>query len=209
MSNQKINLSFQNYTDANFEKKGASIVECLNTVPLFKNVVPAIAVLQAASARYSAALLAAADLSRNNIAEKNESREALELLLYQAGLYVMNTCNGSKLQSVQSGFDLRKENEISYISNPGMVTLINGITTGELISSVVRVPFVKSYLHEITDELPTETTVWISKPASTCKYTFTNLQPGKQYWVRVGAIGSRNQLAYSPVATQIIQIIGK
>jgi hypothetical protein len=208
MEKQKINLNFKDYTDANFGIKGSVIVESLNTVPEYKMVVPAIAILQAASARYNAALLAADDLGRNNVAEKSESRLALEDMLYQAGLYVMNVANGIKALLIKSGYDLRKETEISYIDNPGPVTLTNGITTGELICSVVRGPKAKFFKHEITDELPTDATVWISHTVTTCKFTFTNLQVGKQYWVRVAAVGSRKQIAYSPVATQVIQIIG-
>jgi hypothetical protein len=204
----KINLNFKGYTDANFDNKGSYIVLCLETEPEFKNVVPAIAVLQAARDRYTAALLAAAGLGRNNGAEKSESRLDFEQLLYQAGLYVMNVANGNRVLLTKSGFELRKEKEISYIVNPGLVTLTNGITTGELISSVVRGANVISFKHEITDELPTDDTVWKSYSVSTSKFTFTNLQPGKQYWVRVAAIGRRKQIAYSPIATQIIQIIG-
>jgi hypothetical protein len=62
-----------------------------------------------------------------------------------------------------------------------------------------------SYLHEIADTLPTDSTVWTKFPSGNSQFTFTSLTPGKQYWVRVAAIGFRNQVAYSTVATQFAQ----
>jgi hypothetical protein len=74
-----------------------------------------------------------------------------------------------------------------------------------MISAVAAVPGAKSYVHQIATEYLNEQTAWISNTSSTSKFLFTNLIPGKQYWVRVAVIGSRNQVVYTSVATWFAQ----
>lgn len=202
----KISTSFSKFSDADFETKAQYIVNVgIAGNANFPSPNPVLADLQTAVTRYSNGLLAAKDLGKNNVAEKNESREELELLLGQLGLYVMNVSNGSLTMLTSSGFSLTKDPEPRYIDNPGNVTLSNGISSGTMVAQVKSVKGGTGYLHEITAELPTETTVWTSSHSTTSKFTFTNLQAGKQYWVRVAVTGSRQQIAYSPVASQFVQ----
>jgi predicted phage tail protein len=117
----------------------------------------------------------------------------------------MNVALDNAAMLTSSGFTLYKPAEPVYIDNPGNVTISNGITSGELVVSVDTVKGAKSYLHQIATELPNGTTNWTSASTSRSKFTYSNLQPGRQYWVRVAVIGSRQQIAYSPVATQFAQ----
>lgn len=205
MNSRKINLSFGKLTDANFENKGNHIVASMDSNPAFTNPVPAITEVKAAANRYSAALVAAANLGRNEVAEKNASRSELEQLLATLGLYVMNTAKGDEKMLVSSGFTLTKQREPRHISTPGNVTISNGISQGELIATIKGDPGATCYIHQICSELPTDATIWQSVNTSTSKYMYKHLQPGRQYWVRVAVVGARQQIAYSPVATKFAQ----
>lgn len=205
MNERKINLSFGKYTDANFENKGSHIVASMTDNPYFEDPSPAITVLQAAQVRYSSALVAAANLGRNEVAEKNASRFDFEQLLAALGMYVMNVARGNEQQLISSGFTLTKQPEPRHIDAPGNVTISNGLSSGELIVSVKGDRKAAGYVHQICSDYNTENPVWKSVTVSTSKYTFKDLLPGKQYWVRVAVTGSRQQLAYSPVATQFAQ----
>jgi hypothetical protein len=44
--------------------------------------------------------------------------------------------------------------------------------------------------------------VWTSIASTRTAFTFTNLEPGKLYTVKVAAIGSNDQLEYSIAVTQ-------
>ena len=205
MKMQKISTSFAGFTDANLEQKAEYILEQMTGNASFASPTPTLAELQTAISTYSLALVAAAGLDRTQVAIKNEVRQALEVLLGKLGMYVMNVALGDTAMLTGSGFTLNKTGETMYIDNPGNVTLSNGITSGELVASVVAVKGAKSYLYELATEQPTASTDWQSTITSRSKFTYSNLQPGRQYWVRVAAIGSRQQIAYSPVAAQFVQ----
>jgi hypothetical protein len=150
-------------------------------------------------------LQAAETKERNSVALKNESREQLTAFLKPLGMNVMAIANGNEPALVSSGYSLVKTPEPRYITNPGNVTLYQGLSSGEMISAVAAVAGAKSYVHQITTEYAGDQTVWISNTSSTSKFLFTNLIPGKQYWVRVAVIGSRNQVVYTSVATWFAQ----
>jgi hypothetical protein len=64
---------------------------------------------------------------------------------------------------------------------------------------------VAGYNHQLAAELPTDTTIWQNNLSTTSRFVFMDLQPGKQYWVRVAVSGSRNQLVYSSVVSLFAQ----
>jgi len=204
MRSPKINICFTGYGDSGLLNKANHIVASMTISGAFVTPVPTLAEVQNAIDAYSASLVAAAALGRVNVATKDQNRETLELLLAQLGRYVMYIAAGDYNILVNSGFTVSKDPQPRYLQNPGNVVLGNGITTGTMTSTIKR-GNATSYVHEITDVLPTENTVWIKYPSSTAQFVFTNLTPGKQYWVRVAAIGYRNQVAYSNIASQFAQ----
>lgn len=205
MRRAKISISFSSYTDANLQTKAELIIASMTPNAAFANPVPTITELQAALDQYSADLVAAASLGRTNVANKNASRQQLEMLMTRLGMYVMFVANGDEAILTSSGFSLTKTPEARFITNPGNVTLSNGITTGQMVDFVKAVAGANGYLHEICAELPTSVTIWTSYTSTRSQYTFTGLEPGKKYWVRVAATGRNEQIAYSPVASQFAQ----
>ncbi len=205
MKMQKISTSFSAYSDANLEQKAEYILEQMTGNLVFDKPAPTLVEVGSTLTAYSGALVEATGLDRTKVAIKNQARTNLEVMLAKLGMYVMNVALGNVAMLTSSGFTLIKASEPQYISNPGNVTISNGVTSGELVASVTSVRSAKSYLHQIATELPTDTTQWESNSSSRSKFTYTSLQPGKQYWVRVAVIGSRGQIAYSPVATQFAQ----
>jgi len=200
MNQRKINLSFGNYTEANFENKGSHIVSCMVDNPYFATPNPSLAVLQAAQERYSAALVAAANLGRNEVAEKNAARQDFDQLLNKLGLYVMNVADGNEQMLVSSGFTLTKIREPRYLAAAGPLVLRNGMNSGELEAIVKADRNANGYVFYISDNADTENPVWKNVAVSTCKYTFTELVQGKKYWVKVAITGARKQIAWSQVA---------
>ncbi len=201
----KINLSYSGYPDADLLKKSNHILSSVGGNPdVFVSPLPWLSNLGDATETYATDLTAAADLGRVKVSNKNQSRKAVIDALVQLGRYVTLIAAGDENILILSGYTLAKEPQPRHLDNPGNVTLSNGNTSGTLVSLVKR-GNANSYVHEITDTLPTESTVWEKFASGNCQFTFTNLIPGKQYWVRVAAIGYRNQVAYSPVATQFVQ----
>lgn len=202
---KKICISFSAFSDVNFKKKGEDIYASLFNNAAYTNLVPTLPELDASVNKFSAALAAAATYDRVAVAEKNKCRGELDAILRQLGFCVMTQANGDEAILVSSGFTLAKTREPRHITNPGNVTLSNGITSGAMVSAVKPVAGGKSYVHEIVSILPIVGTVWVSSTSSTSVFVFNNLVPGKQYWVRVAVIGARGQMAYSNVATKFAQ----
>jgi hypothetical protein len=204
MKNPKLNLSIGGYTDSDFQGKSKYVLSSLTGNPAFPQTVPPLADLSTAINAYGSALVGAASGTHAMVAAKNERRAELEAIYTQLGMYVMYVANGNLEILVSSGYTVAKDREPVYISNPGNVTLINGVTSGELESIVGAVKGSKLYLHQISETEPTENTVWDTRTCSRCKYTFKGLVPGKKYWVRVAATASGDQIAYSTIASQYV-----
>ena len=204
MKKQKIILNFRGFSDSAFLNKAGHIVSSMTNNDYFPTPVPPLADVQAALDAYNVALLAAADLGRVNVAGKNQARFTLEQLLAQLGMFVMFIANGDALILTSSGYTLNKLPEPLYIQNPGNVVLYNGITSGE-VNSYVKNVATAGYIFEIADTLPTDDTVWVKTSTSKSQFVFKNLVPGKQYWIRVAALGKRDQIAYSTIATIFVQ----
>jgi hypothetical protein len=171
---------------------------CPNPVPTLEEVTEAVTL-------YSKSLTAAAGKDQVMVAEKNQRRQELEELLGKLGLYVMFAAMGDTAALTSSGFTLVKDREPRYIVNPGNVTLLNGVSSGQLESRVKTQSAARSYLHQITDSEPAENTVWDIRTASTSKYVFSDLQPGKKYWIRVAVSGAGDQVAYSSIGSMYVQ----
>lgn len=201
----KIKFHFSRYTDSDLETKAGAILQSMTGNPHFPSPIPTLAELQTALSNYSAALVNAADLGRLNVATKNECRQVLELLLGQLALYVMYIANGNAVILTSSGYSLAKEPEPVPLENPGSITLSNGITSGQLVASVKAVTGAKSYLHQITPDPVSPTSQWVSSASSSRKKVYNNLQPGQKYWVRIVAVGTEEQLAYSPESSMYVQ----
>lgn len=200
----KLTLSTSPYTDADFLGRSQYVLSCLTGNTSFPSPVPPLADLSAAIDAFALARVGAASGTHALVAAKNERRAELEAVYVQLGMYVMYVANGSVELLIQSGYPVAKDREPVYISNPGNVTLSNGVTSGELESVVAAVKGSRLYLFQITDAEPSDNTLWDSRTCSRCKYTFKGLQPGKKYWVRVAATGSGDQIAYSTIASQYV-----
>ncbi|MEO6734657.1 MAG: fibronectin type III domain-containing protein [Ferruginibacter sp.] len=201
----KINNSFSIYSDGNLEKKASHILANLTGNTLINAPDTSLANLNASILKFGAVLVAAAGLGRTNVALKNAARDELEQLLIEIGLFVTYAAVGDSTALISSGYTLSKTREARYIINPGSVSLNNGITSGQMIAFVKAVKSATGYVHEIAAEPPTDDTVWTSTASSRCQFIFKDLVPGKQYWVRIAAVGTGEQIAYSPVASQFAQ----
>ena len=201
--NATITLSFNEYTDDSFETKASSILQMLTGNPFFPSPVPPLATLQTLVTAYQAALVDAKTKDIVKVAIKRAARTALEQCLRNLGQYVMWTANGNEEMLVSSGFDVAKTREPVALQEPGVVTVSNGISSGRLVASLKRVKGAYSYVYQITSDPTQAEASWTSMTLAQCSGVFTNLTPGQKYYIRVGAVGSGTQIAYSPVSSAI------
>lgn len=201
--NAKLTLSFSKYSDASLESKAASILQMLTGNPNFPTPVPSLAELQAALTAYETALVAAHSRDIVKVAAKRATRTALENLLANLGMYIMWVANGNEEMLISSGFDLSKQREPVSLQEPGVVTVSNGNSSGRLVASIKKVKGAYSYVYQVTADPLLADGTWTNMTLNSSKGIFENLTPGQRYYIRVAAVGSGTQIAYSPVSSHI------
>lgn len=205
MTNNKINLGFTHMSAAVFPAKVREILAGVTGNPLLPNPDPAIATITTQLNTYTQDSIEAAAGSRVAVVNKAISRKQLENSLGLLGLWIMSVAKNDLSILATSGYTLTKQPEPRYITAPGMVSLTNGLSSGQMVVSVPSVRGATGYQFEISELMPGEEITWVSTISSATKFVYKNLVPGKQYWVRVAAAGSRQQLEYSEVASRFVQ----
>lgn len=205
MRQQRISVGFSKYSDPGMLAKAQLIASKMKDNAYLPTPVPSLSILGDAITTYSNALTNALKLGTDNVAEKNKARKALVAILVELGQWVTFAANGDITIMLSSGFDVTKAPETQYLGTPEMVLLGSGPYSGTISARLTRVTGAINYNFQLCTELPDENTVWTTVSVSRSRYIFTNLQPGKQYWVRVAAIGTRDQVTYSPVSTLFAQ----
>lgn len=205
MRPSKISTNFVPLTDSSFNVKALSILLSMENNPNFTNPVPPLDTIRQLLSKYDEALTEAIGKNTVSIAIKNETRKKLEHELGRLAYYVMYVADDDEPILVSSGYDLVKKPSAQQVAKPGSVNLRSGINSGELISSVKAVKGTKYYLHEITPDPMTDNSIWQVNNCSRCKFTFKKLRPGQMYWVRVAALGTGLQKAYSYPGYKYVQ----
>ena len=153
-----------------------------------------------------AALSAAQEGGKTNVATKNARKQELIDLLIQLGNYVMLTANGDEVMLTSSGFPLTKERQpLPPLVQPEIVKLENGINSGELNVIITSVPGARTYVYQYTQDPLTDNSNWASNNSTLVKFSFNNLEAGKKYWCRVAAYGRNEQVVYSNAVSRIVQ----
>ena len=198
---QTLRTNFVPYNDADFFGFASSVMFSMQNNAHFPDPVPPLDTISKLVNQFSDSLSDAATKNTMDIAVKNKLRKQLEHQLGRLALYVMYIADENEAILVSSGYHLTKRRAGNKVEAPQQPTLISGISSGEIIGMIKAVKGAKYYLFQITSGDLTEDSVWEMHSCSRRKYTFSNLTPGKRYWVRVVVLGTGKQKAYSQPAS--------
>jgi hypothetical protein len=205
MTKNKINIGFSHLNGPRMQATTRDIIAAMTGNDLLPDPEPSIATVAAQLETYTQDSIEAAAGSRAAVVNKALSRKQLELTLGLLGLWIMSVAKNDLSILATCGYTISKQPEPRYITAPGVVTLVNGLSSGQLVAATPVVKGANGYQFEISEVAPGEGITWVSTITTTSKYTYKNLVPGKQYWVRVAAAGSRQQLEYSEVVSKFVQ----
>jgi hypothetical protein len=167
---------------------------------------PGLPALVTAYDAYTAALSKAMGGSTIEKAIKNQKKEELAFQHHQMIAYVVLTSAGDRTMAAKSGYPLVREASPTELTAATNQQVKNGPNPGELQYSFTKVEAAKSYIYQCTPEPLTEASNWDSFYGNKRGYLFTGLIPGKQYWVRVGALGIDGKLIFSePILSKLVQ----
>lgn len=197
-------IDFSKYSDGDFESKARTIITNMTGNTNFPDPSPAIPDVTLATNIYSEALAAASTGNRSDVADKNEKRQLVTLMLRSLASYVNFTAEGDRAMLLTTGFNVNKEREPVIITKPENIQVTNGMNAGELRVSVKAVKGAKSYVHEYTNDTGLAADHWQSTTTSQSKITFSELEAGKTYYCRVAAVGPKGQIVYSDQIARIV-----
>ncbi|CAN5295579.1 hypothetical protein BH11BAC6_BH11BAC6_13700 [soil metagenome] len=184
-------------TFCEFVLEGVAANATLFAVPL-----PTIASIQTTLDAFDAAVLAAETRERVKITARNQLRKQLLAEMRQLCDYVNTIAQGNANTVAASNFDPSKQRAPRHIAAPAAPKVTQGINPGDIDSKCPAVAGAVSYLHQVLAENAPAGTEWTSFSSSRSQYTFTKLQRGVVYRIRVVVTGSNGQVVYSPESVQ-------
>ena len=124
----------------------------------------------------------------------------------RTGLCILAMATGPSSSPAVFSVNREEDSPAPPVSAAKGQKLTDGIGPGMLHYSFYKVLGATSYIYQITaDPTITADTVWTEVMGSKVKYTFTGLESGKRYWVRVLAIGKDGQCVCSEPISGISQ----
>lgn len=168
---------------------------------------PDLAMFTTKTDNFAAALTAAQQGGVQEKALRDQARTELIDEMHHMADWCQYTCNGDRTMLLKTGFRLNKENNTPSpaITAAKGQELTDGANSGVLLYSFDKVPGATSYIYEITPDPFTANTVWKAETGTVTNATFTGLESGKRYWVRVQALGKDGQCVHSEPISRISQ----
>ena len=197
---------YSKLSESSLDLKGGKIIAALTGNTDFPATLPSLADFTSVKNTYSTNLIAASNGDRAAIALKNQDKDSLLGAMRLLAINLEGLALGNQAKLVSTGFDLAGNGEsVPAMLAPTGFKLTDGLNAGEIKSTVKGVAQAIMYSHEYCLTAPDENAVWVTWVTSTVTTVFTDLPGGTRVYVRVGAIGRKDQLAYSPVLSRIVQ----
>ena len=185
------NFASSKYSDPAFQVFVIQLLEHMIDNPRFITPEPTLIAIKAALDNYSAALGKAKDGSKEATILKNNARIALEELIRQLALYVQNISSGDEAAIVSAGFEVSKQAApIGPLPVPTGIKISAGSMRGSLYISWDSIKNANAYIVEYIEYPYAEMAVWCHIGCTRSSATIPNLTRGKQYAIRITAIGS-------------------
>jgi hypothetical protein len=189
--------SFEFLSDQKLELKAADIISALTGNNNFPKPSPTLEAISTTLSDF---------IQENNLINKNQKRQKLILQLKGLAGYVSYIADGDQQKLMSSGFELSFETCISFeIAKPENLQISAGKNPGELHLSSSRVVGAIFYNFQYTIDPISPDSLWISHIDSANKFTLRNLEKGKKYWCRVGAVSTNEKVIFSDAVEGILE----
>lgn len=197
-------VGFKNYSDWDLLAKAKTVLTGMTAhVATFATPSPALTVLSGNIDDYEAALNAFGAAGGGKVlrAAKDEARKQTQATLFQLGLYVQKTSNGVESLILGAGYDVHKpKTSSSPLSSPENIR-VRALHKGQLKVYVNPVKGANGYEWEY--KMVTETS-WTNVTTTAAKIDLEDLESGKEYNVKVAAIGPSPARNFSPVVSSFV-----
>ena len=203
MKTSKILLSFSKLSDNNLESLALAVAAAITGNTHFPEPQPGLTAFNDSIKAYSDTLALAKTRDKVKVAIKNNLRETLLLDLRKMANYCSLVADGDRAKLVSSGFPVNAETASpKMLSIPENFTVQAGINSGEAIVSINRIATAIAYL--LLYRPAAENGAWTHVTNSLPWFTLTGLTTLETYQFKMGAIGSKGQIAYTETITKAV-----
>jgi hypothetical protein len=201
----RLTNSFDALTDAKLLERSNAIHQGISqATSFFPTPTPTMPDFLEAIEEFQSTVNNAATGDKNKIAARDAQKEVLVGFLHLLGYYVLYAAAGNRQTAALSNFTLAKEpTPQPEMQKPAEVKLALGDQTGIMYVRVKQVRTAVAYMHQYSTDPTLKDESWVNHVCSTTKCTFEGLTPGTTYYVRVGAIGRKEQVKFSDVVSRI------
>jgi hypothetical protein len=190
--------------DSDLTTSATRVDEGMDSNPYFPDPPPALAELKKLLPEYGIAVANAKGRDTMKVSIKKDLKVKMVALLTELDAYVTAKCNGDRTMLISSGFYISGEKGEAVEPTISKLDVELG-PPGIITTRIKRVAGSRAYFHQYATEPPTSATSWYSETTLQASRTFSGLQSGKTYWLRVAILSSTGQMVYSPVESRIIQ----
>lgn len=189
MKKQKARIDFSRVPDNDLTELAQLIYNKMFGNPDFPNPTPTLIVFQTSITDYSDALIKAKDGTKQDTAEKNSKRKALEENLSILGDYVNDTAKGDVVKLEGSGFPLTKVPEpVGILPPPESFDVTVCKNPGDVKIKISVVKRASGYIVLFAKvPPPVNDAEWQSKTFSMSRGLITGLESGKKYVLKAAA----------------------
>jgi hypothetical protein len=192
-----VTAPYNSWSDKKLATETVKIQTAITGNTEFPDTTPSAADYATAVSAYTAQLgKASSTRDVNAVAAKNARRRELIASTVTLGTSCSLIANGNLEMLLSTALPLRRKAQPVVLAKPSNFRCTNGINPGELDLKVDTMDGVASFSFTYTEYPPAETAVWTTVTSSKSSCTLTGLTPGKKYWIRVAAIGTKGQMVW-------------
>ena len=196
--------TYKRQRDSELTTDATRVHEGMDGNPYFPDPPPELAELKKLLPEYPVVVANARGRATLAVSIKKDMKAKIVSLLTVLDDYVTAKCNGNRTMLLTSGFYLSGEKGEAAAPTISKLDVELG-PPGIITTRIKRTGGTRAYFHQYATEPPTSGTSWYSETTLQPSCTFSGLQSGKTYWLRVAILSSTGQMVYSPVESRIIQ----
>ncbi|MCU7550579.1 hypothetical protein OCK74_15780 [Chitinophagaceae bacterium LB-8] len=197
MSTPILTNGFDDLSDYSLKMKASNIISKMAGNSNFPKPTPALEDISTTLSEF---------MKENNLIYRIQKRQKLIRLLQSLAGYVSYIADRDQQKLISSGFDIRFEQQAPVeIGKPENLQVAAGRNPGELQLSSSRVVGAIFYNFQYTVDPITPNSLWISHIESANKFILKNLEKGKKYWCRVGAVSMNEKVTFSDAVEGLVQ----
>jgi hypothetical protein len=201
---KELTLNFRKYNDSDLDQMAFYICEKLTNNEDFPDIQPLLPPVRKTAEQFQHARRDAAFGDTQKIIIKNDFKEKLISLLRELGEIISIKSNGDEWLLIRSGFEIGKPPKKITLEKPEEFQVLPGKINGQIILQAKRVKGAKAYLYQYTRGPLTDDSTWETINSTKRKIVISNLPLGVNFFFRMAAIGSRNQVVYTDVLSRYI-----